>query len=114
MFLADLDNIIHTFDQTTKHHFRNTERPQTIKFGGKRENEPKFNIHGGQLKLPGYVLISDCLSLIDFSLRAKVADFFEPSITCIVESVRAQCKKGYRKTTVRNNPLCQKFSSDVG
>ena len=85
-----------------------------IRFGGRPDNEPKFNILHGQLKLPGYVLIGDCLSLIDFSLRAKVADFFEPSITCIVESVRAQCKKGYRRLTVRNNDLCQKFPSDVG
>ena len=113
MFLGDLDNIIHIFDQTTKHHFRKTEKSQSIKFGGKRENEPKFNIHRGQLTLSGYVLISGCLSLIYFPLRAKVADFFEPSITCIVESVRGQCKKGYRKLTVRNNH-CQKFSSDVG
>lgn len=80
-FLDDLDHIVRCFDKTTKLRFRNSEEPQFIKFGGTRDNEPDCNIRYGQLKLTG----------------AEVAEFFEPSIKCIVESVREQRKTGHKK-----------------
>jgi len=80
-FLDDLDHIVRCFDKTTKLRFRNAEEPQFIRFGGTRDNEPDCNIRYGQLKLTG----------------AEVAAFFEPSIKCIVESVREQRRTGHKK-----------------
>ena len=52
-FLEDLDNIIDSFDKTTKLRFRNSAEPQYIKFGGARDNDQSLNIRFGQLKLLG-------------------------------------------------------------
>ncbi|KAF8901908.1 hypothetical protein CPB84DRAFT_1708063 [Gymnopilus junonius] len=73
-FLDDLDAIVENFDKTTKVRFRNAGDPQYIKFGSTRDNDPHCNIRFGQLKLSG----------------SDVANFFKPSVDCIVDAVLNQ------------------------
>ncbi|KAF8901884.1 hypothetical protein CPB84DRAFT_1776920 [Gymnopilus junonius] len=80
-FIDDLDHIIRCFDKTTKPRFRNADEPQYIKFGSTRDNDPQYNIRFGQLKLSG----------------SDVAQFFEPSIKCIVNAVQEQRKTSHHK-----------------
>lgn len=80
-FMDDLDHILRCFETTTKHTFGGTEEAQFIKFGSFRDNEEEFNIRYGQLRLTGQ----------------QVASFFEPSITCIVDSVKEQHNSARQK-----------------
>lgn len=73
-FADDVDNITNCFDRTTKLTFRSITDPQFIKFGSTRDRDPKLNIRSGQLKLLG----------------PDVANFFQPSIACIVQAVIQQ------------------------
>jgi len=73
-FFADIEQIVSSFDKTTKLRFLDSDEPQYIKFGGARDNDPSFNIRSGQLKLLG----------------TDVAKFFEPSVECIVNAVLEQ------------------------
>jgi len=73
-FLDDLDHIVSCFDKTTKLRFRKAEEPQYIKFGSTRDNDENYNIRFGQLKLMG----------------SDVAQFFQPSVDCIVKAVLEQ------------------------
>ncbi|KAF8962417.1 hypothetical protein BDZ97DRAFT_2022504 [Flammula alnicola] len=75
-FLDDLDHIVHCFDKTTKPRFRDAGEPQYVKFGSTRDNDANINIRFGQLKLEGL----------------DVAQFFQPSIDCIVKAVLNQKK----------------------
>jgi hypothetical protein len=84
-FWGDLDNIIDSFDKTTKLRFRNSAEPQYIKFGGARDNDQSLNIRFGQLKLLG----------------SEVAKFFEPSVDRIVKAVLNQCKVAHKPISVR-------------
>ncbi|KIJ93872.1 hypothetical protein K443DRAFT_377127 [Laccaria amethystina LaAM-08-1] len=93
IFLEDLDDIVLCFERTVKPCFRNSEKPQFIKFGSARDNDASCNIRFGQLKLAG----------------EKVAEFFEPSIQCIVAGVHEQRKAGKRNFT--NVVLVGKFSA---
>jgi len=52
-FIDDLEHILRCFETTTKHTFGSTEETQFIKFGSFRDNEEKFNIRFGQLRLTG-------------------------------------------------------------
>src|SRR6266545_6243311 len=67
-FIDDLDHIICHFDTTRKTHFWNPDDLQYIKFGSTRDNDSNHNIRFGQLKIAGN----------------KVAEFFTPSVRCIV------------------------------
>ncbi|KIM35029.1 hypothetical protein M413DRAFT_32814 [Hebeloma cylindrosporum] len=78
-FADDIDHLIRCFDKTTKPRFRNAEEPQYIKFGSTRDNDAKYNIRFGQLKVAG----------------SDVAKFFEPSINCIIKSVLDQRKTSH-------------------
>ena len=71
VFFADIDQIVSCFDKTTKLRFRDSDKPQYIKFGAARANDQSRNIRFGQLKLLG----------------SDVAKFFEPSVECIVNTV---------------------------
>ncbi|KAF8805122.1 hypothetical protein BYT27DRAFT_7258239 [Phlegmacium glaucopus] len=73
-FLDDLDHIIRCFDKTTKLRFKKAEEPQYVKFGSTRDNDENYNIRFGQLKLTG----------------TDVAQFFQPSVDCIVKAVLDQ------------------------
>ncbi|KAF8805124.1 hypothetical protein BYT27DRAFT_7339733 [Phlegmacium glaucopus] len=73
-FLDDLDHIIRCFDKTTKLRFKKAEEPQYVKFGSTRDNNENYNIRFGQLKLTG----------------TDVAQFFQPSVDCIVKAVLDQ------------------------
>ncbi|KAF8873975.1 hypothetical protein CPB84DRAFT_1817940 [Gymnopilus junonius] len=75
-FSEDLDHIVKSFDKTTKLRFKSMEETQFIKFGSTRDNDAAHNIKFGQLKLPG----------------SDVAQFFQPSIDCIVNAVLDQRK----------------------
>ncbi|KAF8802607.1 hypothetical protein BYT27DRAFT_7260910 [Phlegmacium glaucopus] len=74
-FSGDIPHIEKCFDKTTKLRFRNADEPQYVKFGTLRDKDPKLNIRSGQLKLLG----------------TEVASFFEPSVQCIVTSIKEQC-----------------------
>jgi len=82
-YLDDLEAIVRCFDRTTKLRFRSAADPQFVKFGSTRDNEPETGIRYGQLKLAG----------------ADVADFFKPSIECIVEAVREQRRLAHKPFT---------------
>ena len=84
-FLGDVDHILACFDKTTKLRFRDSDEPQYINFGGTRDNDQNFNIRFGQLKLLG----------------SDVAQFFEPSVECIVRAVLDQCKMAHKPISVR-------------
>ncbi|KAF8805178.1 hypothetical protein BYT27DRAFT_7192849 [Phlegmacium glaucopus] len=75
-FLDDLEHIICCFDKTTKLRFRKAEEPQYVKFGSTKDNDENYNIRFGQLKLMG----------------SDVAEFFQPSVDCIVKAVLDQKK----------------------
>ena len=48
-----IDDIINTFDQTTKLHVSNAVQPAYIKVGSLRENDPEHDIRAGKLRLSG-------------------------------------------------------------
>ncbi|PPQ84845.1 hypothetical protein CVT25_004984, partial [Psilocybe cyanescens] len=73
-FIDDIPNIAECFDKGTKLRFHNDDDAQYIKFGRRGDRDPLLNIRSGQLKLLG----------------SDVASFFEPSIQCIVESIKKQ------------------------
>jgi len=79
-YLDDLDHIVSCFDKTTKLRFRKAEEPQYVKFGSTRDNDESCNIRFGQLKLLG----------------TDVAQFFQPSIDCIVKAVLEQRNSAHK------------------
>ncbi|KAF9524963.1 hypothetical protein CPB83DRAFT_944651 [Crepidotus variabilis] len=79
-FHEDLEHIVRCFDKTTKLRFRDSKEFQYVKFGSTRDNDEKFNIRFGQLKLQG----------------SDVAMFFEPSINCVVKAVLDQRKNAHK------------------
>ncbi|KAF9480733.1 hypothetical protein BDN70DRAFT_931447 [Pholiota conissans] len=87
-YIADIDNIIERFDKTTKLRFRNADTPQYIKFGSTRDNDAGHNIRFGQLKILG----------------TDIAQFFKPSIDCIIEAVKTQRLIGHRVIRERLEP----------
>ncbi|KAJ2917691.1 hypothetical protein MD484_g2693, partial [Candolleomyces efflorescens] len=90
----DIDHIVRCFDQSTKVRFGSDKQPQYVKFGGTRDNDASCNIRFGQLKLEG----------------SDVASFFEPSISCIVNSVREQVKSD-KQRSIKHVILVGGFSS---
>ena len=83
-YLSDLDHICKCFDENTKIRFKNENDPQFIKFGSTKDNDANVNIRFGQLKLTG----------------KDVAQFFEPSVKCIIDAVEEQMTKSSCKITV--------------
>ncbi|KAF8161579.1 hypothetical protein B0H34DRAFT_701592 [Crassisporium funariophilum] len=79
-FIDDLEHIVRCFDKTTKLRFRKADEPQYVKFGSTRDNDEEYNIRFGQLKMTG----------------TDVAQFFEPSVTCIVKAVLEQRKTAHK------------------
>ncbi|KAF9047817.1 hypothetical protein BJ165DRAFT_1527080 [Panaeolus papilionaceus] len=73
-FSNDVQHIAESFDRTTKPVFRSIQDWQFIKFGSPSDRDDALNIRRGQLKLPG----------------TRVAEFFEPSITCISDAIDQQ------------------------
>ncbi|KAJ7841610.1 hypothetical protein B0H14DRAFT_3457380 [Mycena olivaceomarginata] len=73
-YAADIDHIAQIFDTSAKLSFRGEEFA-FVKFGTKRDQDPKLNIRNGQLKIPG----------------SDVKKLFEPSISAVVDAVREQC-----------------------
>lgn len=95
-FSDDVKIIQKCFDETTKLRFGETEETQYIAFGSYRDNEQEFNIRNGRLKLTWWETIrhfNNVQTTKDLSPtihRQQVASFYEPSITCIVKSVKEQ------------------------
>ncbi|KAF6743411.1 hypothetical protein DFP72DRAFT_933565 [Ephemerocybe angulata] len=73
-FIDDVPHISECFDKTTKLRFRSKSDPQYIRFGGVRDKDLEFGIRSGQLRMEG----------------SQVASFFDPSISCIIDSVKSQ------------------------
>ncbi|KAG2016364.1 hypothetical protein CC2G_009535 [Coprinopsis cinerea AmutBmut pab1-1] len=92
-FIDDLDHIIRCFDKSTKIRFTSDKQPQYIRFGGTRDNDESCNIRFGQLKLEG----------------SQVATFFEPSIKCITEALKAQIRNS--QTVIKHVVLVGGFSA---
>ncbi|TFK71046.1 hypothetical protein BDN72DRAFT_877354 [Pluteus cervinus] len=70
-FASAIDDICGSFDKTTKLRFRSAEDPGFIKFGTPRDHDVEHDITYGRLKLPG----------------EKVAEFFEPAVSCIIQVI---------------------------
>ncbi|KIK04209.1 hypothetical protein K443DRAFT_130999 [Laccaria amethystina LaAM-08-1] len=77
-YLADVEDIVKCFDSTTKHRFKDENVPQIVKFGSNHDQDPKCNIYHGQLEIPGHT----------------VAEWFAPSVLCIVDTILQQKKAG--------------------
>ena len=88
-FFADIDHIVTCFDKTTKLRFHHSDEPQYIQFGGARDNDTSCNIRLGQLKLLG----------------SDVANFFAPSVECIINAVLDQCRVAHKPIFVRPSLL---------
>ncbi|XP_006460478.1 hypothetical protein AGABI2DRAFT_203545 [Agaricus bisporus var. bisporus H97] len=73
-YYADIPQMKHYFDKSTKCAFRDPSDPLFIRFGSARDKDPKYKITAGKLRLEG----------------TDVASFFEPSIKCIVDGILAQ------------------------
>ncbi|KAJ7124054.1 hypothetical protein C8R43DRAFT_1031196 [Mycena crocata] len=69
-YANDINSIADSFDSSAKLSFRGDPFCY-VKFGTSRDNEPSLNIRNGQLKIPG----------------SEMKQFFEPSISAIVEAV---------------------------
>jgi hypothetical protein len=54
-YLDDAFDIAERFDKTTKLRFRDPEEPQYIKFGTKKDKDPRVGIRYGQIRLNGCV-----------------------------------------------------------
>ncbi|KAF5354127.1 hypothetical protein D9756_006962 [Leucocoprinus leucothites] len=78
-FYDDVAFMTEKFDKSTKLLFRDPKDPQYIKFGNVRDKDLSRGIKWGQLKLEGFA----------YSFHV-VAQFFEPSIQCIVDGVVEQ------------------------
>ncbi|TFK21094.1 hypothetical protein FA15DRAFT_646069 [Coprinopsis marcescibilis] len=89
LFSADIDHIVDRFDKATKLRFSDQTDVQYIKFGGIRDHDPSCQIRNGQLRLAG----------------TDVAQFFKPSIQCIVKAVNVQ------QSTVKHVVLVGGFSA---
>ena len=102
-FSGDIPHIVKCFDKTTKLRFRNANEPQYIRFGGSRDKDLNLNIRAGQLKLLGYasnIISQPRMRYIFF--RTDVASFFEPSVQCIVKSIKEQCETSDTEISVRS------------
>lgn len=75
-FYDDIEAMKTNFDQSAKLTFGNVSDPLFITFGRARDKDSKLRIRSGQLKLKG----------------DEVVTFFDPSISCIVQAVKAQCE----------------------
>ncbi|KAG5718636.1 Heat shock 70 kDa protein 12B [Termitomyces sp. T112] len=82
-FLEDIEVITQHFDQNSKLTFRSIDEPRFIKFGNLRDRDLSLGIRSGQLRLNG----------------SDVADFFEPSFTCIIQAIKEQRKNAQRPIT---------------
>ncbi|KAJ7578248.1 hypothetical protein C8J56DRAFT_1170576 [Mycena floridula] len=82
-FADDLENIVHCFDHGAKMRFKSQGDPTYVKFGSMRDKDPALEIRSGQLKLYG----------------PDVAQFFEPSIAAICETVQQQRRSTLKKIT---------------
>ncbi|KAG5351000.1 hypothetical protein C0989_008363 [Termitomyces sp. Mn162] len=82
-FLEDIEVITQHFDQNSKLTFRSIDEPRFIKFGNLRDRDLSLGIRSGQLRLNG----------------SDVADFFEPSVTCIIQAIKEQRKNAQRPIT---------------
>jgi len=90
----DIEHIARCFDESGKVRFRDAEGAQYIKFGSAKDNDSQVNIRFGQLKLPG----------------KDVAQFFEPSVQCIIDAVKEQTKDKADQFTV-SLPFCHYVST---
>ncbi|KAJ7905200.1 hypothetical protein B0H13DRAFT_1716733 [Mycena leptocephala] len=82
-YAGDVENMAHVFDTSAKLSFRGEEFSY-IKFGTHRDQDASLNIRNGQLKIPG----------------SDVKQFFEPSISAVVDAVREQCISAIGTTSV--------------
>ena len=56
-FIDDLEHIVQCFDKTTKLRFRHQHEYQYVKFGSTRDNDNKYNVRYGKLRLLGFVVL---------------------------------------------------------
>ena len=56
-YLVDAPDIARNFDKTTKLSFRNSEKPQYIRFGTAKDKDLSVGIRSGQIRLNGWVLM---------------------------------------------------------
>ncbi|RXW25701.1 hypothetical protein EST38_g127 [Candolleomyces aberdarensis] len=70
----DVPTITDAFDKSTKHVFRKVHEPLQIRFASPSENDATLNIRSGRIIVDGRTL----------------AQFFEPSVSCIVYAIKAQ------------------------
>ncbi|KAF9526178.1 hypothetical protein CPB83DRAFT_817364 [Crepidotus variabilis] len=93
-YLADITHIVNCFDNTTKMRFVSKKERQYIKFGSSRDNDPSLNIVRGQIRVDEHI----------------VANFFQPAIDCIIQSVVNQ--KNTAQSIIKRVLLIGGFSSN--
>ena len=99
-YLDDLEDIVRCFDKTTKHRFKNAEEPEYVKFGRNKDNDKSCNIRSGQLTLMGWVLSIWLNSKVPNLFRTDIAEFFQPSINYIVDTVLDQMNSAHKTISV--------------
>jgi hypothetical protein len=72
--------------------FKDSNKPQSVKFTSMLENDTHYGIKGGRLSLQGWV---QCDPL---PLRGGVEKLFEPSVNAIVEGINIATEADPEKT----------------
>ncbi|PFH47738.1 hypothetical protein AMATHDRAFT_151443 [Amanita thiersii Skay4041] len=73
----DIDAMVNIFDKNTKPSFKSTTKSYWIKFGRASDNDPKYGIRSGTIKLNG----------------TDIATLFEPAVKSIIKVVEDKVKK---------------------
>ncbi|KAJ2936972.1 hypothetical protein H1R20_g123, partial [Candolleomyces eurysporus] len=73
-YRQDVPTITNAFDKSAKHVFRKVDEPLQIRFASPSENDAALNIRSGRIIVDGITL----------------AQFFEPSVSCVVDAIKVQ------------------------
>lgn len=90
------------FDKHTKLYFKQKEEPQYIRFGAARDNDEKYEIRFGQLKVTGCVpRIPSNIACLCQPHSDDIASCFEPAVNRIVNDIEEIIKDAPAHTVIK-------------